>query len=103
MSDLPKREGFVPRHAVTHEMTPDGPKIVADQVVTVPTGDETVSLPRGEVVMAGPVIIAEDGKLHPAPGAEVAAEPVAPEAAPEPAAEPEPVFSRRRGATPPEE
>jgi hypothetical protein len=28
------REGFTPRHAVTHETTKDGAKIVADQVVT---------------------------------------------------------------------
>lgn len=60
MPDLPLREGFVPRHAVTYETTARGPKIAADQVVTVPTGDESVDVPLGKVHQAGSVTVVAD-------------------------------------------
>lgn len=83
MPDAPTRAAFVPRHAVTHEMTAEGPRIVADQVVTA----ETDARP----------------KPPPAPAAAAAAEPSSPlpnDSAP-PAAAPAPDNhhrpARRRG------
>ena len=78
MPDLPLREGYEPRHAVTHELTADGLKIVADQVVTIPTGDIAASAPLGDAVRADPVVMAEEVAAMPE------SVPVAIVAAPEP-------------------
>jgi len=95
MPDLPLREGYEPRHAVTHEMTADGLKIVADQVVTAsfaPLGDNAAPdgltrapAPLGEAVRADPVVTADEVLATPE------LEPVVIVAAmPEPAPQPEP-------------
>lgn len=108
MPDLPQREAFVPRHAVTHELTEDGLKVAADQVVTVPAEGDAVSAPLGEVVHAGTVVmqgqppVADAVQEQPGPllaSTVVEVRPVEP--APPPAAEEErspASSSRRRGA-----
>lgn len=69
MSDLPEREAFSPRFAVTHEMTEEGLRIVEDQVVTADplTGTPIDNPPLGELVRADPVMTEEEVENLPLP------------------------------------